>query len=83
MADDLARIMAAHPLMHMSEGQLYRDAIIEAAVALDVPVVCVPAKQLIDNADADWLAATGRSLGPPWRKDEKQAALAALAALAS
>jgi hypothetical protein len=79
MPDDVSRILASHPLMHMAEGQLYRDAILDAAAALDLPVVCIPAKQLMAEGDAEWLAAQGRALGPPWRKDEKLAALAALA----
>jgi hypothetical protein len=78
--DNLERILASHTLKHMSEGQLTRDALRNAAGALDLPCVCTPAAQLMDSGDLDWLVAEGKRLGPPWRKDEKLAALAAVTA---
>jgi hypothetical protein len=83
MTDDIERILASHTLKHMSEGQLIRDALRNAAAALGLPTVCVPAKQLMAEADLDWLVGQGKALGPPWRKDEKLAALAAVRAASS
>jgi hypothetical protein len=77
--DNIERILASHTLKHMSEGQLIRDALRNGSAAVDLPTICVPAKQLMADGDQDWLVAQGKALGPPWRKDEKLAALAALA----
>ena len=77
--DNIERILASHTLKHMSEGQLIRDALRNAAAAIDVGCICVPAKELMAHGDATWLATEGKRLGPPWRKDEKLAALAAIA----
>jgi hypothetical protein len=78
-SDNVERILASHTLQHMSEGQLIRDALRNAAAAIDVGCLCVPAKELMADGDATWLVAEGKRLGPPWRKDEKLAALAARA----
>jgi hypothetical protein len=93
--DDVAagveEILASHTLMHAAEGVLYRDALVEAAVELDLAVarhlrgeadVEARAALAVDRAGLDAvLRAWGRDLGPPWRKEHREAAAAALGEL--
>jgi hypothetical protein len=78
-------ILAVHFRMHKAEGVLFRDALTSAAAALGLHVSAVPEKELGAMAEArgvlPTLAAMGKSAGPPWGKDQKDAALAALLAL--
>jgi len=62
----------------------------DAVEAAGLPVVRFVSKSLLADAQAvldrplgDTLAALGHGLGPPWAKDQKEAAAAALLALAS
>lgn len=77
---DVAKVLASHALMHAAEGEMYRQALVDAANALDLRVQRIPTHALDTEMD-DALSRLGRALGPPWRKDHKQATLAALAAL--
>jgi hypothetical protein len=85
----VAQALAAHPLMHAAEGELYRDALVDAAATLGLAVTAVPRgvadDRLRTDAAGTTVAATvralGRTAGPPWRKEHKRAAAAALAAL--
>jgi hypothetical protein len=89
----LAEIVAVHFRMHQAEGELFRDALARAVEGCALRLVAVPEKGLELHAGqalaehADRLLAQieklGRSIGPPWGKDQKQAALAALVALKS
>jgi hypothetical protein len=89
--DDLEKILAVHPRMHRAEGDLYRDALVDAAAASHLPLTLSPPGQLrqlaatslgADQAGIDrLLAELGRALGPPWQQDHKLATLAALVAL--
>jgi hypothetical protein len=84
-------ILAVHFRMHKAEGVLFRDALTDAARACGLRHVAVSANSL--GADAEkalglpasrllhQIASLGRSVGPPWGKDQKDAALAALVAL--
>lgn len=84
------QILAVHFRMHQAEGVLFRDALIAAAKANELKLVTVPektllqeAEQLLDTPASDLLktvSALGKSAGPPWGKDQKDAALAALVA---
>jgi hypothetical protein len=84
-------ILAVHFRMHKAEGVLFRDALAEAAVECGIPLVTVPEKKLQEFATSALgvatsdlkkkIAALGKSAGPPWGKDQKEAALAALVAL--
>jgi hypothetical protein len=84
-------ILAVHFRMHKAEGVLFRDVLARAAEACALRLVCVPEKQLDDEAERalatsvnalrKTLAALGKSVGPPWGKDQKDAALAAMVAL--
>ena len=71
-------IIAVHFRMHKAEGILYRDALLDAAGACGLRAVAVPDKDLGDRSA---VASLGKTIGPPWGSDQKDAALAALAAL--
>jgi hypothetical protein len=73
----LTAILASHTRVHTAEGVLYRAAIAEALHTRDVDVTLVPAADL---APATALDALGR-VSPPWRREHKDAARAALAVL--
>lgn len=84
-------ILAVHFRMHKAEGALFRGALARAAQACGLRLVAIPEKQLTKHAAnalgtpesglAGQIAALGESVGPPWGKDQKEAALAALVAL--
>src|SRR6185503_10021664 len=84
-------ILSVHFRMHKAEGVLFRDALALAAEKCKVPVVRVQEKLLSDvagkslktsSADlARSIAMLGKSVAPPWGKDQKEAATAAMIAL--
>jgi hypothetical protein len=76
--DDLEQILSSHAMLHAAEGYLFERALIEAAAQAGVPVSLLEPELL---AVGDALEASGKVLGPPWQKDHKLAAAAALAAL--
>jgi hypothetical protein len=90
----LETILKAHPLLHASEGELYRR-VFAAAVAQatgatpqrippkDLSARAAAAARLTPARLAARLAAIGKASGRPWAADQKQAALAAWIALAS
>ena len=66
----LEAILGSHPLLHKAEGELYRGAVEEACRALGLAVVTpVPDPPRVGK------------MGPPWGKDQKDAAALAWAAL--
>jgi hypothetical protein len=83
----LRTILGSHPLVHAAEGELFREALVHAADAYGLPLVRVPARDLAEQARnatqlderslREFLAELGRSAGPPWRQDERDAAMAA------
>jgi hypothetical protein len=84
-------ILAVHVRMHKAEGELFRDVLVAGARACELELTTLPEKSALDDAakmlgltrtrlDA-YLAALGKTAGPPWGKDQKEAAAAALAAL--
>jgi len=85
-------ILAVHFRMHKAEGVLFRDALARAATRCGQRLVEIPEKQLQDQAVRTLtaspaallkrVATLGQSVGPPWGKDQKDAALAAMIALA-
>ena len=87
----VAEILAVHFRMHQAEGVLFREVLAEAAGACDVRLVAIPEKLLLEHAEValattassliERIAVLGKSVGPPWGKDQKGAALAALIAL--
>jgi hypothetical protein len=70
---------------------LFRDALARAAGACGLRFVGIPEKQLDEHAERvlsttvnslrDVIASLGKSVGPPWGKDQKTASLAAMIAL--
>ncbi len=84
-------ILAVHFRMHKAEGILFQDVLVRAAGACGVKQVPILDKQLTGlagkalgtpaSALVKKIAALGKSVGPPWGKDQKDAALAALVAL--
>jgi hypothetical protein len=86
-----SEILSVHFRMHKAEGVLFRDALVRAAERCGLKLVQIPEKLLPARAEIvlrtpigellKAIAALGRSAGPPWGKDQKDAALAALAAL--
>lgn len=90
---DVTKILASHTLLHTAEGELYRDALSEAADAAGLRIVRFLNKEVRSEAAAamSWplpelesrLAAMGKLAGTPWTKDEKDATAAAWLALAT
>jgi len=84
-------ILAVHFRMHKAEGVLFRDALARAAGACGLRVLGIPEKQLDEQAERTLassannlrktIALLGKSVGPPWGKDQKDASLAAMIAL--
>ena len=84
-------ILAVHFRMHKAEGVLFRDALARAADACGLRLVAIPEKLLTEQAESALatsanalmkrIAALGKPAGPPWGRDQKDAALAAMIAL--
>lgn len=89
----LVETLASHALIHTAEGEFFRGALRQACEQLGIPVFGVRERELFDRATAEvgiplpklkrQLANLGRSLGPPWTQDQKNAALAGWLALES
>ncbi len=87
----IEEILAVHFRMHQAEGVLFRDALARATRACGLRLVAIPEKRLTEHAKSalgapvsgveKQIATLGKSVGPPWGKDQKDAALAALVAL--
>jgi hypothetical protein len=75
--DDLERILAVHSLLHAAEGALYEEVVLDGAARAGLPAVLVEERSIEISAALD---AAGKKLGPPWQKDHKLAASAALRA---
>jgi hypothetical protein len=83
----LARILAAHPLIHTAEGELFRGAISKACAILKIAASRVRERDLETQAKSVFgrsaaaavkqIAKMGKSIGPPWTADQKAATLAA------
>lgn len=78
LPNDLERILASHALLHAAEGALFERALVDAAADIGISARLSDASRLVISAALD---AMGKTLGPPWQKDHKLAAAAALAAL--
>jgi hypothetical protein len=85
-------ILAVHVRMHQAEGELFRDVLAAGVKACGLTLVTLPEKSALDAAAQalGWpraeleaaIARLGKAAGPPWGKDQKEAAAAALAGLA-
>jgi hypothetical protein len=84
-------ILSVHFRMHKAEGVLFPDALTRAADACGLKLVAVREKRLWEEAEKELaiarsalterIIALGKAAGPPWAKDQKNAALAAMIAL--
>ncbi len=84
-------ILSAHFRLHKAEGVLFREALALAATASGLELVAIPEKNLAECAKNELgipstrlevkILALGRTVGPPWGKDQKDSALAAMIAL--
>lgn len=84
-------ILAVHFRMHKAEGVLFRDALVRATKGNRLRLVAIPEKLLMKHAEqalgrsasalVKQVATLGKAVGPPWGKDQKDAALAAMIAL--
>lgn len=88
----IAEILAVHFRMHKAEGVLFRDALIYAANECRLRLAAIPEKTLATYIDSRLVTevkkrilksvtALGKQAGPPWGKDQKDCALAAMLAL--
>lgn len=88
---DLEKILAAHPLIHTAEGELFREALSFASRKYGLREFQVRERELVGRAARSFglteagvlkrVTELGRPLGVPWSQDEKYAALAAWLAL--
>jgi hypothetical protein len=85
----LERIVAAHPLIHGAEGELWRAIFAEACAARGLAVTRALAKDVRDAlasrhggpAISAFLARGKREVGAPWSREPQDAALAAWSVL--
>ena len=87
----IAQVLAVHFRMHKAEGVLFPEALAKAAEACGLKLIRVAEKRLEETANEafgnkleamnDKLTTLGKTVGPPWGKDQKNAALAAVIAL--
>jgi hypothetical protein len=87
----VAEILAVHMRMHKAEGELFRDALAKGAERAGLPCIGVRDKEVEAVAGkvlslpaaelSRRLGEAGRRAGPPWARDQKEAALAAWIAL--
>lgn len=92
LPSSLEKLLASHPACHAAEGQMTRDALIAASESFGLTVAGVLERDAESQAAAALrigvdelavrVAALGKTVGPPWRKDERLAACVALVALA-
>jgi hypothetical protein len=90
---DLAATLQSHALIHTAEGEFFREALVRASEHCSLPVTRVKEREVYERGAALFrlpsadlrqkIGELGRSLGPPWRQDEKLASLAAWIALAA
>jgi hypothetical protein len=88
----LPKILASHPLIHTAEGEFFRNAVIQACERLNISVTAIRERELEQQAKTTFgnaasrvqrrISGLGSSIGPPWTKDHKTAALAASMILA-
>jgi len=84
----LSKILASHPLIHTAEGEFFRESFRRAGARLKIQVTGVRERDLDERAQAVFgsksdslkseIAGLGKTLGPPWTTDQKNACLAAL-----
>ena len=91
-APTLATTLASHALIHTAEGELFRSALTRAIERCGLPLTAIQERELWARSSVDLhmtmdelqhsIIEMGRPIGPPWRQDEKYAALVGWLALA-
>jgi hypothetical protein len=79
----LERILKSHALLHSAEGDMYREVIVDAAEREGIPAFHFPSSELRAEPQDALMKAFGAAVGTPWQQEHKDAARAALRALAS
>src|SRR5271169_7193281 len=79
----LESILASHAMIHTAEGEFFREAIRRANEACGLPVIGIREREILSRGAAELalpveriprrLLELGRTIGPPWRQDEKLA----------
>jgi len=87
----LEKILSSHPMIHTAEGEFFREVFSKACESLGIPVTGFRERNLDEDVQAAFgktatrvqrqISTLGRTLGPPWTRDQKLAALAALVVL--
>jgi len=87
----LEGILASHALIHTAEGEMFREALLDAATRCRLAVRRLKERDAYADLAAlvgippsetrSRIEALGGRLGPPWREDQKLATAAAWAAL--
>ncbi len=90
---ELKIILGSHALIHTAEGEHFRDAFSAACAELGLRAIQPKERELIGSLARalrqpearveQQLSAMGKSIGPPWRQDQKFAGGAAWLILAS
>jgi hypothetical protein len=85
------KILASHALIHTADGELFREALLDASKRCGLAPFTIRDRELLDIASGALhvkqdaltrrLTALGKPFGAPWSQDEKFAALAAWLAL--
>jgi uncharacterized protein YbjT (DUF2867 family) len=88
----LAAILRPHALIHTAEGEFFREVLVCASEHCSLHVTKVKEREVWDRGTTvfsfpaldlqERIGGLGKSLGPPWRQDEKLASMAAWLALA-
>jgi len=89
----LEDILAAHPLIHTADGELFREALMHASGKCGLKQLQVREKELLERAAKVlrrkekallWqVTEMGKPMGSPWSQDEKFAALVGWLALSA
>ncbi len=90
---ELSKILASHALIHTADGELFREAIVDASTRLGLRTKGVQERELLERAAqvlrvqpavlTRRVTELGRPFGSPWSQDEKFATLVAWLALVS
>jgi hypothetical protein len=90
---DLAATLRSHAMIHTAEGQFFRNALQNACASCSVPLLCVKEKEILSRATDgirispaelhQRISEIGKSIGPPWRQDEKLCTIAGWLVLAN
>jgi hypothetical protein len=90
---EFSRILASHSLIHSADGELFREALLDASAHCGLKALKIKERELLDSASRTLrvrpndltrrIADLGRLLGAPWTQDEKLTALVAWLALKS